>query len=120
LLVARVLGPPLHPQFVAASAGALLHQQMLEALWWVIGVRFVVTVVQSIVVLENRPRETRIMSDLVAGAVYIGTGLAIINFAFAIPIRGLLATPSILVLSVREAGTASRPQFGSGGNFCLI
>jgi small-conductance mechanosensitive channel len=98
LLVARVLGPPLHPQFVAASAGALLRQQMLETLWWVIGARFVVTVVQLIVVLENRPRETRIMSDLVAGAVYIGTGLAIINFAFAIPIRGLLATSGVIAI----------------------
>jgi len=32
------------------------------------------------------------MSDLLAGAIYVATILAIVNFAFAVPIGGLLAT----------------------------
>ena len=98
LLVARILSSPFHPQFTAAGGRALLGQQMLEALWWIAGARLAVAVAQLIVVLENRPRETRIMSDLVAGAVYIGTALAIVNFAFSIPIRGLLATSGVIAI----------------------
>ena len=73
LLVERVLGSPLHPQFIAGRA--LLRQQVLEGVWWIISARLVVTLpAQLVVVLENRPRETRIISDLMAGAIYIGTG----------------------------------------------
>ncbi len=50
------------------------------------------------VVLENRPRETRIVSDLFAGAIVVATLLGIVNFAFEVPIRGLLATSGVIAI----------------------
>ena len=96
LLVERVLGSPLHPQFITGPT--LLRQQILEAFWWIVCARLVVTLAQLVIVLKNRPRETRIISDLMAGAIYIGTGLAIIDFAFSIPITGLLATSGVIAI----------------------
>ena len=34
------------------------------------------------VVLENRPRETQIVSDLIAGGIYVAAALAVVNFSF--------------------------------------
>ena len=48
--------------------------------------------------LENRPRETQIVSDLLAGAIYIATGLAVVNFVFAVPIGGLVATSGVVAI----------------------
>jgi CRP-like cAMP-binding protein len=54
--------------------------------------------VRGIVALENRPHESRIVSDLLAAAIYIATGLASTNFAFAVPIGGMLATSGVIAI----------------------
>ena len=51
-----------------------------------------------VVVLENRPRETKIISDLLAGAIYTATTLAVVNFVFGVAIVGLVATSGVLAI----------------------
>lgn len=97
-LVEQLLGSPLHPQFGTGSAEGLLWNQLLEASWWAVVGRACVGFTRMLVVLEHRPRETRIVSDLVAGSIYVATLLAIINFAFDAPIRGLLATSGVIAI----------------------
>ena len=98
LLVQAILGSPLQPHFSTDRPGQLLWEQVIEAGWWFAGARFAVGVARLLVVLENRPRETRIISDLVAGVIFVAAGLAIINFVFAVPIRGLLATSGVIAI----------------------
>jgi CRP-like cAMP-binding protein len=50
------------------------------------------------VALEGRPHESRILSDLMAAGIYIATGLAITNFAFSVPVGGLLATSGVIAI----------------------
>jgi CRP-like cAMP-binding protein len=50
------------------------------------------------VVLEGQPRETQIISDLLAGAIYTTTALAVINFVFDVPIRSLIATSGVIAI----------------------
>jgi hypothetical protein len=47
-------------------------------------------IVRLVVVLENLPRETKIVSDLLAGAIYIATALAVIDFVVGVAIPGLV------------------------------
>ncbi|GAN76979.1 cyclic nucleotide-binding domain-containing protein [Acidisphaera rubrifaciens] len=98
LLVQRLLGSPLDPHYGTTSSGRQFWEQLVEAGWWVVAARAAVGVARLVVVLEDRPRETRIVSDLLAGAVYIATTLAIINFAFEVPIRGLVATSGVIAI----------------------
>jgi small-conductance mechanosensitive channel/CRP-like cAMP-binding protein len=92
------LGSPLRPQFDSERPGVLLWQQIVEIGWWIVGARAVAAGVRALVALENRPHESRIVSDLLAAAIYIATGLAITNFAFAVPIGGMLATSGVIAI----------------------
>jgi small-conductance mechanosensitive channel/CRP-like cAMP-binding protein len=98
LLAQQILGSPLQPDFDTADAGKHFWQQVIEAGWWVMGARLIVGGARLLIVLEARPRETQIVSDLLAGVVYVATALAVINFAFAVPIGGLLATSGVIAI----------------------
>jgi small-conductance mechanosensitive channel/CRP-like cAMP-binding protein len=98
VLLLESLGSPLEPRFVPGPPDLKLWQQFIEASWWVIAARALVGFARLFVVLENRPRETRIVSDLLAGAIYIATALAVVNFAFHVPIGGLLATSGVIAI----------------------
>jgi small-conductance mechanosensitive channel len=67
-----------------------------------------------VAVLEQRSRETQIISDLVAGAVYIATWFAIVDFVFAIPIGGLLATSGIIAIVLGFALQSTMADVFSG------
>ena len=98
LLVQGILGSPLRPHFVHAHAGEQFWEQLIEAAWWLVAARVAVGLARLFVVLENRPHETRIVSDLLAGAIYVVTALAIVNFCFGVPIGGLLATSGVIAI----------------------
>jgi small-conductance mechanosensitive channel/CRP-like cAMP-binding protein len=91
----RVFGSPLDPKFVEPH---LVWQQIVEAGWWLIGAQVAIGSARLLVVLDNRPRETQIISDLLAGAIYVATFLAVINFALTVPVRGLLATSGVIAI----------------------
>jgi small-conductance mechanosensitive channel/CRP-like cAMP-binding protein len=76
----------------------LLWQQCVEVGWWIIGARAAAAVVRTLVALEGRPHQSRILSDLVAAGIYIATALAITNFAFLVPVGGLLATSGVIAI----------------------
>ena len=98
LAVQAILGSPLQPRFVTLPTSERFWAQLVEASWWIAGAGALIGLLRLFVVLENRPRETRIVSDLLAGAVAVAAGLAIVNFAFAVPIRGLLATSGVIAI----------------------
>jgi small-conductance mechanosensitive channel/CRP-like cAMP-binding protein len=97
-LMRRLIGSPLHPKFDGVQPGIEFWEKLLEAGWWLLGARGAIGLMRLIVVLEHRPRETQIISDLVAGAIYIATALAIVDYVFAISIGGLLATSGIIAI----------------------
>jgi small-conductance mechanosensitive channel/CRP-like cAMP-binding protein len=97
-LVKSALGSPLRPQFEIDRSGMLLWQQCVEIGWWVIGARAVAAVIRAMVALEGRPHQSRILSDLMAAGIYIATALAITNFAFSVPVGGLLATSGVIAI----------------------
>jgi small-conductance mechanosensitive channel/CRP-like cAMP-binding protein len=97
LVLRKLLGSPLRPHFEAVP-GVAFWEKLIEAGWWLIGARGAIALMRLVVVLEHRPRETQIGRDLVAGGIYIATGLAVIDFVFAVPIGGLLATSGIIAI----------------------
>ena len=97
-LLQRILGSPFHPNYGAPQAAGEIWARLIEAAWWVIAARGLVGIVRLAVVLEHRPRETQIISDLLAGLIYVASVLAVINFAFQVPISGLLATSGVLAI----------------------
>jgi small-conductance mechanosensitive channel len=97
-LLQHIVGSPLQPIYGAPGSPFEIWARAIEAAWWVIAARGLVGIVRLLVVLEHRPRETQMISDLLAGIIYIGITLAVINFAFQVPIRGLLATSGVIAI----------------------
>jgi len=96
-LLQRSIGlPTVTADFV--SLGMNIWAHFAEVGWWVLGARVAVGILRLIVVLEGRPRETQIVSDLLAGAIYIATALSVVNFVFAVPIGGLIATSGVIAI----------------------
>jgi small-conductance mechanosensitive channel/CRP-like cAMP-binding protein len=98
ILVQRLLGSPLAPHYSAISSRRDVWEHVIEAGWWILAARVGVTLVRLLVVLEHRPRETQIVSDLIAGGIYLATLLAIVNYVFSVPIAGLLATSGVIAI----------------------
>lgn len=97
-LMRLAVGSPVAPRLPIGLPGEQVWAQLVEIGWWMVGARVAVDIVRFVVVVENRPRETRIVSDLLAGAIYIATALSVINFVFGVSIAGLVATSGVVAI----------------------
>jgi small-conductance mechanosensitive channel/CRP-like cAMP-binding protein len=70
----------------------------LKIAWWLWAAWFLVSVVRVFVVTEYRPREGKLIQDLLAGIIYLAAVFAIINYVFDLPIQGLVATSGAIAI----------------------
>jgi small-conductance mechanosensitive channel/CRP-like cAMP-binding protein len=113
-LIQNILGSPIEPQFHTGQSGLRLWEKVVAIGWWLIAAQGAIEITRLFVVFETRPRETRIISDLLAGVIYLVTFLAIINFVFAVPIAGLLATSGVIAIVLGLALQSSLADVFSG------
>ncbi|NWC18790.1 hypothetical protein, partial [Pseudomonas gingeri] len=73
------------------GAGALLARSA-RVLWWTHLAWTIIGFVQIYMTFNRRPREARLLQDLIVGVVYLGVALAIFGFVFSAPIGTLVAT----------------------------
>ncbi len=71
---------------------------ILKIAWWLWTAWFVVGLLRVFVVTEHRPREGKLIQDVLAGIVYLAAIFAIVSYVFDLPIRGLLATSGIIAI----------------------
>jgi small-conductance mechanosensitive channel len=70
----------------------------LKIAWWLWAAWFLVGFLRVFVVAERRPREGKLVQDLLAGLVYLAAVFAIIAYVFDLPIQGLLATSGAIAI----------------------
>ena len=114
LLITQLLGSPISPHFEVTPGSVRWWEQIIDVGWWVFAARSAVGLLRLFIVLEHRPRESRIMSDLIAGAIYVATFLIIVNLVFAFPIAGLLATSGVVAIIVGLALQSTLSDVFSG------
>jgi len=68
--------------------------------WWISLSLLLVNIVRKIVVFEHRPREGRLLRDLLSGAIYIGTGLSLIAYVFNVPVGTVIATSGVFAIVI--------------------
>lgn len=98
ILVAQFAVSPFHPRFILLPPGLQFWARLLEAGWWLMAARCAIGFARLLVVFEHHPRETKIISDLLAATIYIAAFLAMVDVAFAVPIGGLVATSGIIAI----------------------
>jgi small-conductance mechanosensitive channel/CRP-like cAMP-binding protein len=113
-LLQQALGSPFAPLFDLDQSGMRLWQQCIELGWWIVAAQCAIGLARLFVVFETKPRETRIVSDLLAGVIYLLTLFAIIDFVFAVPIGGLLATSGVIAIVLGLALQSSLSDVFSG------
>jgi small-conductance mechanosensitive channel/CRP-like cAMP-binding protein len=70
----------------------------LKIAWWLWTAWFIVGFLRAFVVAEHRPREAKLVQDLLAGLIYLAALFAIIGYVFDLPISGLLATSGAIAI----------------------
>ncbi|MBO9707486.1 MAG: mechanosensitive ion channel family protein [Caulobacter sp.] len=97
-LHATPLFPPLHGRLNEPLHAAGLWLRAIAGAWWFLGARILVAGLGW--ALAHRPRKARarLLSDLVAGGIYLATGLLVLNSVFALPITGLVATSGVVAI----------------------
>jgi small-conductance mechanosensitive channel/CRP-like cAMP-binding protein len=70
----------------------------LKVAWWLFAAWFLVGFLRAFVIVEHRPREGKLLQDLLAGLVYLVAVFAIIAYVFDLPIQGLIATSGAIAI----------------------
>jgi small-conductance mechanosensitive channel len=70
----------------------------LKVAWWLWAAWFVVGFLRAFVIVEHRPRDGKLLQDLMAGLVYLAAIFAIIAYVFDLRIQGLLATSGVAAI----------------------
>jgi small-conductance mechanosensitive channel len=79
------------------TAGAILIGSV-KVLWWLHLAWALIGFVRIYLVFERKPREARLLQDLVVGVVYVGMLLSILAFVFAAPVGTLIATSGVFAI----------------------
>src|ERR1700730_11812970 len=66
--------------------------------WWLWAAWFLVGLIRSVVVFERRPREGKLVKDLLSALIYLAAAFAIIAYVFDLPVQGLLATSGAIAI----------------------
>lgn len=69
-----------------------------KVLWWLHFAWALIGFVRIYLVFEGKPREARLLQELVVGVVYVGTLLSILAFVFAVPVGTLIATSGVFAI----------------------
>ncbi len=69
-----------------------------KAAWWISLSLLLVNLIRNFVVFEHRPREGRLLRDLLSGIVYIGTALSLIAYVLNVPVGTLIATSGVFAI----------------------
>jgi small-conductance mechanosensitive channel len=96
--VVRVVGSLLQPAFVGPSFAEVIWQQVLAAVWWLFAARLLVNVVRTALPHGAFRREGGLLSDLLAGVIYLAATLTVVSTVFGFPVRALVATSGVIAI----------------------
>lgn len=91
------LGPPKDLWTGDEHAVFIVFAQLL---WWLHLSWAVIGFVRIYLVLEGRPREARLLQDIVVGVVYVCVTLSALAFVFGVPVGTLVATSGVIAIAL--------------------
>src|SRR5271154_4041064 len=89
---------PYRPRVVFGSELERLFVGALEIIWWLAAAWLTIGFLRAFVVLGQKPRESKLVQDLLAALIYLAAAFAIIAYVFDLPVGGLLATSGALAI----------------------
>lgn len=89
---------PWSDDVVAEDLTHRLFIGLAKATWWIGGAMVLVSAVRLFLIFEQKPREGRLIQDLLVGLIYSGAALAVIAFVFSLPVGTLIATSGVFAI----------------------
>jgi small-conductance mechanosensitive channel len=97
-LIVALVRSPLHPVYRPEDLPRMFWIQVLISCWWVLAARELVSSLAFLTALRRSAVENKLLSNIIAGSVYICAGLAMLGFVFEFPIQGVVATSGIIAI----------------------
>ena len=69
-----------------------------KIIWWTNAAWSLIGIVRVFLIFERRPREVRLLQDLIVGVIYVGAVLSIIAYVFNAPVGTLIATSGAIAI----------------------
>ncbi|MCS3744424.1 mechanosensitive ion channel family protein [Rhizobium sp. BK661] len=66
--------------------------------WCFAGATVLVASVRLFLIVEQKPREGRLIQDLLVGIIYLGAALAVIAFVFSLPVGTVIVTSGVFAI----------------------
>jgi small-conductance mechanosensitive channel len=98
VLIVALVGSPLQPVYKPKDLPREFWLQILTSCWWVLAARYLISFFAMAAVLRSTEREYKLLSDIIAGSIYICSALAMMGFVFGLSLQGLLATSGIIAI----------------------
>ena len=90
---------PYHPGAVSGDEPRRLFVGALEVVWWLAGAWLAAGALRAFLVL-GRPRESKLVQDLLAALIYTAAAFAVVAYVFDLPLKGLLATSGVVAIVI--------------------
>jgi small-conductance mechanosensitive channel/CRP-like cAMP-binding protein len=102
-------GSPLPSSSAMSQRGDVYWLRALAVVWWLLGARFVASLMVMVLGRDEPVRQARLFSDLVAGAIYLTAALVVLSSVLGLQLKGLLATSGVIaiVLGLASQNTLS-------------
>jgi small-conductance mechanosensitive channel/CRP-like cAMP-binding protein len=91
-----------------------LWLRALAVVWWLVGARFLASIIVLALGRGAHARQARLLSDLVAGAIYVTAALVVLNSVLGLELKGLLATSGLIAILVGLASQNTLADVFSG------
>jgi small-conductance mechanosensitive channel/CRP-like cAMP-binding protein len=91
-----------------------LWLRALAVVWWLVGARFVASLIVLVLGRGAHARQARLLSDLVAGTIYVTAALVVLNSVLGLQLKGLLATSGLVAILVGLASQNTLADVFSG------
>ncbi|KAA1176517.1 mechanosensitive ion channel [Rhizobium tropici] len=105
---------PYAPDTETGDVSRRIFIGLAKAVWWIGGAMVLISSVRLFLIFERKPREARLLQDLVVGLIYLGTGLSVIAYVFSAPVGTLIATSGVFAIIVGLALQSTLSDVFSG------
>jgi small-conductance mechanosensitive channel/CRP-like cAMP-binding protein len=71
---------------------------LAKIIWWVNAAWVLTGFTRVFLIFERRPREGRLLQDLIVGIIYLSAGLSVVAYVFSAPVGTLIATSGVFAI----------------------
>lgn len=90
--------PPYLQDNGLSSLPERLTNGTLKTIWWFGGASVLASSARIFLIFERKPREGRLLQDLVVALIYLGASLCVVAYVFALPVGTIIATSGVFAI----------------------